>query len=87
MGSVRLLLFMRSLWALPQIRLAPLRPEPPSWLRTADIGGGARTGSIRAPPRLGFDARERHMLDLVFVILGAVLFLGALVYARACANI
>ena len=27
------------------------------------------------------------MLDLVFVILGAVLFLGALIYARACANV
>jgi hypothetical protein len=29
----------------------------------------------------------KPMLDLVFVILGAVLFLGALVYARACANV
>jgi len=27
------------------------------------------------------------MLDLLFVILGAALFLGALVYARACANV
>lgn len=27
------------------------------------------------------------MLDLAFVILGAVLFLGALVYARACAQL
>ena len=27
------------------------------------------------------------MLDLVFVILGAALFLGALIYARACANV
>jgi len=30
---------------------------------------------------------ETLMLDLVFVVLGAVLFLGALVYARACANV
>jgi hypothetical protein len=29
----------------------------------------------------------KPVLDLVFVILGAVLFLGALVYARACANV
>jgi hypothetical protein len=29
----------------------------------------------------------RPMLDFVFVILGAVLFLGALMYARACANV
>jgi hypothetical protein len=28
-----------------------------------------------------------HMLDLVFVIVGAALFLGALIYARLCANI
>jgi hypothetical protein len=27
------------------------------------------------------------MLDLAFVILGAVLFLGALIYARACAQL
>jgi hypothetical protein len=27
------------------------------------------------------------MLDLVFVILGAALFLGALIYARASANV
>jgi hypothetical protein len=27
------------------------------------------------------------MLDLVFIVLGAALFLGALVYARACANV
>lgn len=27
------------------------------------------------------------MLDLAFAILGAVLFLGALVYARACAQV
>jgi len=27
------------------------------------------------------------MLDLVFIILGAALFLGALVYARGCAGI
>lgn len=27
------------------------------------------------------------MLDLMFVILGAALFLGALVYARACAQV
>jgi hypothetical protein len=27
------------------------------------------------------------MLDLVFIVLGAGLFLGALVYARACAGI
>jgi len=27
------------------------------------------------------------MLDLVFVIVGAALFLGALIYARLCANI
>jgi len=27
------------------------------------------------------------MLDLAFVILGAALFLGALVYARGCAGI
>jgi hypothetical protein len=29
----------------------------------------------------------KPMLDLVFVVLGAALFLAALVYARACANI
>jgi hypothetical protein len=29
----------------------------------------------------------KTMLDLVFVVLGAALFLGALVYARACANV
>ena len=29
----------------------------------------------------------RPMLDLVFVVLGAALFLGALVYARGCAGI
>ena len=29
----------------------------------------------------------RPMLDLVFVILGVALFLGALLYARACANV
>jgi hypothetical protein len=29
----------------------------------------------------------RPMLDFVFVILGAALFLGALLYARACANV
>jgi len=27
------------------------------------------------------------MLDVAFVILGVVLFLGALVYARACAHV
>jgi len=27
------------------------------------------------------------MLDLVFVVLSAALFLGALIYARACANV
>ena len=27
------------------------------------------------------------MLDLAFVILGAALFLGALIYARACASV
>lgn len=27
------------------------------------------------------------MLDLAFVILGAALFLGALIYARACAQV
>ena len=27
------------------------------------------------------------MLDLVFIVLGAALFLGALVYARGCAGI
>lgn len=27
------------------------------------------------------------MLDLVFVALGAALFLGALIYARACAGV
>jgi len=27
------------------------------------------------------------MLDLVFVALGAALFLGALIYARACATV
>jgi len=30
---------------------------------------------------------DETMLDLAFVILGAALFLGALVYARACANV
>jgi hypothetical protein len=29
----------------------------------------------------------KHMLDIAFVVLGAVLFLGALIYARACANV
>ena len=29
----------------------------------------------------------KHMLDVAFVILGAVLFVGALIYARACANV
>jgi hypothetical protein len=29
----------------------------------------------------------KPMLDVAFVILGAVLFLGALLYARACANV
>jgi hypothetical protein len=28
-----------------------------------------------------------QMLDLVFVVLGAALFLGSLVYARACAQV
>jgi hypothetical protein len=28
-----------------------------------------------------------RMLDVAFVILGAALFLGALLYARACANV
>jgi hypothetical protein len=30
---------------------------------------------------------DETMLDLVFVVLGAALFLGALVYARGCAGI
>jgi len=30
---------------------------------------------------------KKHMLDVAFVILGAALFLGALIYARACANV
>jgi len=29
----------------------------------------------------------KPMLDLVFVVLGAALFLGALIYARACASV
>jgi hypothetical protein len=33
------------------------------------------------------DDMGEAMLDLAFVILGAVLFLGALVYARACAQV
>jgi hypothetical protein len=33
------------------------------------------------------DGLGETMLDLLFVILGAALFLGALIYARACANV
>jgi hypothetical protein len=29
----------------------------------------------------------KHMLDVAFVILGAVLFVASLIYARACANV
>jgi len=39
------------------------------------------------PARLNDLHGMAHMLDVVFVILGVVLFLGALIYARACANI
>jgi hypothetical protein len=50
-----------------------------------EVGRGRIPRSFRRGP-LGF-TREKHMLDLAFVILGAVLFLGALIYARACANV
>lgn len=30
---------------------------------------------------------DEPMLDIIFVALGAALFLGALIYARACANV
>jgi hypothetical protein len=30
---------------------------------------------------------DETMLDFVFVVLGAALFLGALIYARACASV
>ena len=32
-------------------------------------------------------AMDRTMLDLAFITLGAALFLGALIYARACAQV
>ena len=47
-------------------------------------------GHARVPPvhaRLDRCEGMKHMLDVAFVILGAVLFLGALIYARACANV
>lgn len=34
-----------------------------------------------------FRDEDDPMLDLAFLILGAGLFLGALIYARACANV
>ena len=51
-----------------------------------------------ANPSRGFTGSDRNlaadwtnwdeiMLDIAFVALGVALFLGALIYARACANV
>ncbi len=42
-------------------------------------------GSVRPHTLTGI--KDISMLDLLFVALGAALFLGALAYARACANV
>jgi hypothetical protein len=55
-----------------------------------DKSDGVRVGPKQAGPwrsAAQWFARITHMLDLVFVIVGAALFLGALIYARLCANI
>ena len=69
------------------------------FLRRLYAGGAKPSGSfmphgptLSARPRRTVDRRaatdrDAAMLDLAFLALGAALFLAALVYARACANI
>ena len=45
---------------------------------------GHRHPSLPIPDRT---IRDETMLDLVFIALGAALFLGALIYARGCAEV
>jgi hypothetical protein len=79
--------FMAPLRVGAQIRLAALRAHGQIWWRESwDRSRGGRQGLARSVAAQWF-LRMTHMLDLVFVIIGAALFLGSLIYARLCANI
>jgi hypothetical protein len=62
-----------------EVFMPPLRP--PRQIRLAALRASA------PPSSHSLDGVGETMSDLIFVILGAALFFGALVYARACANL